>query len=156
MIDTSGSVGVRGRGVSQESPFPLQPRTYADKHAATRGSLATAGTSPLPSGHPEPSPIAGWGHDVVGVARHGRAVTFRSSAPPIGAVMGGQSGDGVGSVAPQIKRDGTPDGSAIFEEPQNVLDHPVGCRDGEVMVTVGDFCLDVGRHGGESLNCLLG
>ena len=44
----------------------------------------------------------------------------------------------------QIKRDGTPDGSAIFEESQSVLDHPVGFRDGEVMVTVGVFCIFVG------------
>ena len=38
------------------NPLSLpNPRTYADEHAATRGSLATARTAPLPSGHPEPA-----------------------------------------------------------------------------------------------------
>ncbi len=36
-----------------------------------------------------------------------------------------------------------------------MLDHPVRFHDGEVMITVGDFCMDVGRHGGESLDCPL-
>ena len=41
----------------------------------------------------------------------------------------------------------------IYEEPQNLLDHPVWLRDGEMVIAVGDCCLDAGRRGAESLDC---
>ena len=48
-----------------------------------------------------------------------------------------------------------PGSSTICEKPQNVPDHPIRLSDCEMMISIGDLCFDVGRHGGKSLNCPL-